>query len=119
MFLPDTRVLFTESPGSHTFEVQDIPMLARVAHAADAKEFHGQYWGMMIFPALRAWGGRVDPGADEICWRAFGYCAGAVVVNSEEDWQLAARGRAGDWAIRLARMIAGWRCEACARCMCG
>ena len=28
---PDTRVLYTESPGSHTFEVQDIPALAAVA----------------------------------------------------------------------------------------
>ena len=25
---PNTTVLFTESPGSHTFEVQDIPALA-------------------------------------------------------------------------------------------
>jgi cystathionine beta-lyase len=29
---PATRVVFTESPGSLTFEVQDIPAIARVAH---------------------------------------------------------------------------------------
>jgi cystathionine beta-lyase len=29
---PNTKVLFTESPGSITMEVQDIPTLARVAH---------------------------------------------------------------------------------------
>lgn len=28
---PNTRVIFTESPGSQTFEVQDIPAIARVA----------------------------------------------------------------------------------------
>ncbi|MCG3722008.1 cystathionine beta-lyase [Vibrio cincinnatiensis] len=29
---PNTKVLFTESPGSITMEVQDIPTLARIAH---------------------------------------------------------------------------------------
>ncbi|WP_060982801.1 cystathionine beta-lyase [Vibrio splendidus] len=32
---PNTKVLFTESPGSVTMEVQDIPTLARVAHEHD------------------------------------------------------------------------------------
>jgi len=32
---PNTKVLFTESPGSITMEVQDIPTLARVAHEHD------------------------------------------------------------------------------------
>src|SRR5215472_12878422 len=30
LFRPNTTVLYTESPGSHTFEVQDIPALAVV-----------------------------------------------------------------------------------------
>ncbi|MEZ8315287.1 cystathionine beta-lyase [Vibrio splendidus] len=32
---PNTKVLFTESPGSVTMEVQDIPTLARIAHEHD------------------------------------------------------------------------------------
>ncbi|CAV19159.1 MULTISPECIES: cystathionine beta-lyase [Vibrio] len=32
---PNTKVLFTESPGSVTMEVQDIPTLARIAHQHD------------------------------------------------------------------------------------
>ncbi|MBF4434046.1 cystathionine beta-lyase [Vibrio anguillarum] len=32
---PNTKVLFTESPGSITMEVQDIPTLARVVHEHD------------------------------------------------------------------------------------
>jgi cystathionine beta-lyase len=32
---PNTRAVFCESPGSLTFEVQDIPALARTAHAHD------------------------------------------------------------------------------------
>ena len=34
---PNTKVLYLESPGSHTFEVQDVPGLSRVAHAHGAK----------------------------------------------------------------------------------
>jgi len=33
---PNTKVVFTEAPGSLTFEVQDIPAIAKVAHAHDA-----------------------------------------------------------------------------------
>lgn len=32
----DTRVVYAESPGSQTFEVQDVPALARAAHARGA-----------------------------------------------------------------------------------
>ncbi|OBT26412.1 cystathionine beta-lyase [Vibrio lentus] len=32
---PNTKVLFTESPGSVTMEVQDVPTLARIAHEHD------------------------------------------------------------------------------------
>lgn len=32
---PNTKLLFTESPGSITMEVQDIPTLARIAHEHD------------------------------------------------------------------------------------
>jgi len=32
---PETRVVFVESPGSLTFEMQDIPAIAKVAHAAE------------------------------------------------------------------------------------
>lgn len=32
---PNTTVVFTESPGSHTFEMQDLPAIAQAAHAAN------------------------------------------------------------------------------------
>ncbi|HEX7388836.1 MAG TPA: PLP-dependent transferase, partial [Acidiphilium sp.] len=46
---PNTSVVFAESPGSHTFEVQDVPMLARVAHAHGAKVFMDNTWGIHSF----------------------------------------------------------------------
>jgi len=43
-FRPNTRVVFTESPGSLTFEVQDIPAIAAVAHARGAKVVLDNTW---------------------------------------------------------------------------
>lgn len=44
LFKPNTRVVFTESPGSLTFEVQDIPAIAAVAHARGAKVVLDNTW---------------------------------------------------------------------------
>ena len=46
---PNTKVVYTESPGSHTFEVQDIPAIARAAHAGGAKVFMDNTWGIHHF----------------------------------------------------------------------
>ncbi len=84
---PNTKVLFTESPGSHTFEVQDIPMLARVAHAAGAKLFMDNTWGIHHFQPF-AHG--VDVSIQALTKYASGHSdiiLGAVTVNSEADWR--------------------------------
>lgn len=41
---PNTRVVYTESPGSLTFEVQDIPAIAAAAHAAGALVVMDNTW---------------------------------------------------------------------------
>ncbi len=41
---PNTRVVFTESPGSLTFEMQDLPAITEVAHAADAIVITDNTW---------------------------------------------------------------------------
>ncbi|MEM9616617.1 MAG: cystathionine beta-lyase [Pseudomonadota bacterium] len=41
---PNTKVIFVESPGSQTFEVQDIPALAEVAHEAGAVVVADNTW---------------------------------------------------------------------------
>jgi cystathionine beta-lyase len=40
----NTRVVFVESPGSHTFEVQDVPAIARAAHAGGAIVIMDNTW---------------------------------------------------------------------------
>jgi cysteine-S-conjugate beta-lyase len=44
-----TRVVFTESPGSQTFEVQDIPAIAEAAHAAGAVVILDNTWATPLF----------------------------------------------------------------------
>lgn len=46
---PNTRVVFTEAPGSQSFEMQDIPAIAAVAHAHDAFVVMDNTWATPIF----------------------------------------------------------------------
>lgn len=45
---PNTRVLFLESPGSNTMEVQDVPTLSRIAHETDITVILDNTWGSGI-----------------------------------------------------------------------
>ena len=49
LFRPQTRVLFLESPGSHTFEVQDVPALAALARSRGAAVLMDNTWGIHAF----------------------------------------------------------------------
>jgi cystathionine beta-lyase len=42
---PNTRVVYTESPGSQTMEVQDLPAIAEAAHKAGAIVMVDNTWG--------------------------------------------------------------------------
>lgn len=46
---PNTRVVFVESPGSLTFEVQDVPAIAAAAHAGGAVVVSDGTWATPIF----------------------------------------------------------------------
>lgn len=46
---PNTKVVFTESPGSHTFEVQDIPAIAEAAHARGALVLMDNTWSAGLY----------------------------------------------------------------------
>lgn len=82
----NTRILFTESPGSHTFEVQDIPALAQAAHARGVKLFMDNTWGIHHFQPFQH---GVDVSIQALTKYAGGHSdiiLGAVTVNSEADW---------------------------------
>ncbi|MCU0888180.1 MAG: cystathionine beta-lyase [Rubritepida sp.] len=82
---PNTRVVYTESPGSHTFEVQDVPAIARAAHAHGAKVLMDNTWGIHNFQPF-AHG--VDVSIQALTKYVGGHSdilLGSVTVNSEED----------------------------------
>jgi cystathionine beta-lyase len=45
----NTKIVFTESPGSLTFEVQDIPAIAKVAHAKGAVVIMDNSWATSLY----------------------------------------------------------------------
>lgn len=46
---PNTRLVFMESPGSHSFEVQDVPAIAAAARAAGAVSMTDNSWATPLF----------------------------------------------------------------------
>lgn len=49
LFKPNTKVVFTEAPGSQSFEMQDIPAIADVAHAKGALVLMDNTWATPLF----------------------------------------------------------------------
>lgn len=49
LFRPNTKLVFCESPGSLTFEVQDIPAIARVAHERGALVVADNSWATALY----------------------------------------------------------------------
>jgi len=49
LFTPTTRVLFLESPGSHTFEMQDVPRLAAIARRRGAISVIDNTWATPLY----------------------------------------------------------------------
>jgi cystathionine beta-lyase len=82
----NTRVVYAESPGSHTFEMQDVPALARAAHARGARLLMDNTWGIHHFQPF-AHG--VDVSIQALTKYVVGHSdvlLGSITVNSDADW---------------------------------
>ncbi len=88
---PDTRVVFLESPGSLTFEVQDVPAAAASARAAGAVSMIDNTWsaGLLFRP--------LEHGVDISIQAATKYIVGhsdvmlGVIITSEDAFLRTAR----------------------------
>ncbi|HYA66105.1 MAG TPA: cystathionine beta-lyase, partial [Burkholderiaceae bacterium] len=49
LFRPNTRLLFLESPGSLTFEIQDVPLLAQIARRRNAITVMDNTWATPLY----------------------------------------------------------------------
>lgn len=83
---PNTTVVYAESPGSHTFEIQDIPAMAKAAHAKGAVVMMDNAWATGLF--FNAF----EHGADLVIQPATKYYAGhsdvliGLVIANEKTW---------------------------------
>lgn len=84
---PNTQIVFAESPGSHTFEVQDVAMIADIAHEGGARLVLDNTWGIGIFHPF-AHG--VDISIQALTKYPSGHSdsiIGAISVADDQDWQ--------------------------------
>jgi cysteine-S-conjugate beta-lyase len=108
---PNTAAVFTESPGSQSFEMQDVPAIAAAAHAGSAVVLMDNTWATPLFfsPHERGVDVAVEAGtkylsggsdlllglvsANERCWRRLRATFDAMAVCAgPEDVFLALRG---------------------------
>ena len=89
---PNTRVVFTESPGSETLEVQDIPAIAEAAHGAGACVIMDNTWATPLFFPPHAHG--VDMAIE----------AGTKYLSGHADLLLGLVSANAEWFERLARL---------------
>ena len=84
---PNTRVVYTESPGSHTMEMQDVPALARAAHAKGAKLLMDNTWGIHFFQPFRH---GVDASIQALTKYVAGHSdvlLGSITTATPEEWE--------------------------------
>jgi cystathionine beta-lyase len=85
---PNTRVVYGESPGSISFDVQDIPALARAAHAGGAKLMIDNTWGVNSF---KPFAHGVDVSIQALTKYIGGHSdvmLGAATVANDADWAI-------------------------------
>jgi cystathionine beta-lyase len=83
---PNTKVVYTESPGSHTFEVQDVPAIARAAHARGCTVMMDNTWGIHNFMPFEH---GVDVSIQALTKYVGGHSdvlLGSITTNTEEDY---------------------------------
>ena len=84
---PNTKVVYSESPGSHTFEVQDVPAIARAAHAGGAKVLMDNTWGIHFFQPFEH---GVDASIQALTKYVVGHSdvlLGSITTASEAEWE--------------------------------
>lgn len=111
LFRPNTRLLFLESPGSLTFEVQDVPLLAQIARHRDTVSVIDNTWATPLYfrplqhgvdvsvhAVTKYIGGHADlllgtVTSNEACWGALRETIRSLgMITSPDDCWLALRG---------------------------
>lgn len=84
---PNTKVVFVESPGSETFEIQDIPAISAAAHAHGAYVVMDNTWGTPLY--FKAFEHGVDVSIQAATKYIVGHSDAMLGIAScnEESWE--------------------------------
>ena len=85
---PETKVIFTESPGSYTFEIQDIPAITEVARQNDIKVMMDNTWAAGYY--FKPFEHGVDISIQATTKYQAGHAdlvLGHIIANNEKDWR--------------------------------
>jgi cystathionine beta-lyase len=85
---PNTRMIYMESPGSHTFEVQDVPAITKVARARGILTVIDNTWSSAFYCNPFALGVDIvlEAGTKYLCGHSDAM-VGTVTVSTEEQFQ--------------------------------
>lgn len=107
---PNTKAVLAESPGSLTFEVQDIPALAQVAHAGGARLIVDNSWASPLYHRPLALGADIVVHAGTKMFVGHSDAFAGTISTTEAAWADVERVRAllgfftsGDDAYLVAR----------------
>ncbi len=87
LFRAETTVLYLESPGSHSFEMQDVPALAAVGRRRGATVMLDNTWGIHYFQPFRH---GVHVSIQALTKYVVGHSdvlLGSITVATEADWE--------------------------------
>ncbi|SFV33061.1 cystathionine beta-lyase [Devosia crocina] len=110
LMLPNTRAVLAESPGSLTFEVQDIPALAQAAHAHGARLIVDNSWASPLYHKPLALGADIVVHAGTKMFVGHSDAFAGTISTTEAAWENVERVRtllgfftSGDDAYLVAR----------------
>lgn len=86
MILPNTRAILAESPGSLTFEVQDVSALAKVARAASARLIVDNSWATPLYHRPLALGADIVVHAATKMFVGHSDVMAGTISTTEEAW---------------------------------
>lgn len=84
---PETKVIFTESPGSYTFEIQDVPTIVKVAHKYNIKVMIDNTWSAGYY--FKPFDYDVDISIQATTKYQGGHAdviLGHIIAKTKEDW---------------------------------
>jgi cystathionine beta-lyase len=87
MMQPNTRAVLAESPGSLTFEVQDIPALAQVAHAGGARLIVDNSWATPLYHRPLSLGADIVVHAGTKMFVGHSDAFAGTISTTKEVWQ--------------------------------